>query len=87
MIAPCWGPSDVPSSSTSAQDNVNSAILLAALAAAAGSMSLESPYSSLLSGSCTTGITLSVAACAVTVVLALYGHWDVGFLNHRRPLL
>ena len=29
-------------------------------------MSLESPYSSLLSGSCTTGTTLSGAACAIT---------------------
>ena len=46
---------------------MNSAILSAALAAAAGSMSLESPYSPLLSGSYTTGITMSVAACAVTV--------------------
>ena len=50
MIAPCWGPSDVPSSSTSAQADVNS---------------------SLLSGSCTTGITMSVTACAITVCVVI----------------
>src|SRR6185437_11718204 len=63
---PCWGPSDVPSSSISAQTDVNSAILSAALAAATGSMSLESPNSSLLSGSCTIGTIFPGAVCAVT---------------------
>jgi len=59
---PVLGTPDVPAPSTSAQADVNSAILSAALTAAAGSMSLESPYSPLLSGSCTTGITMSVVA-------------------------
>ena len=50
-------PSDVPASSTPALADANSAMCAAALAAAAGSMSIESPYSSLLSGSSTTAVT------------------------------
>ena len=54
-------PSDVPASSVPALADVNSAMCAAALAAAAGSMSIESPYSSLLSGSSTTATMLPCA--------------------------
>ena len=50
---PRWPPSDVPASSMPALADANSAMCAAALTAAAGSMSIESPYSSLLSGSST----------------------------------
>src|SRR6185312_7751828 len=77
-IAPGRGPSDVPALSTSSEADVNSLIRSAALAAAAGSMPLESPYSSLLSGSCTTGATFSGAACAVTAATTLSSRAPAG---------
>ena len=56
---------DAPTLSTSSEAEINSATRSAALVAAAGLMSLESSYSSLLCGSSTTGTAFSGSACPI----------------------
>ena len=59
-----------PAPSTSSEADTNSAILSAAPAAAAGLMSPESPYTSLLCGSSTSGTMSFGAACSFAAAAA-----------------